>query len=712
MNERLLRSYLSLCAFMAVLCLLFPKFGFALTVNSDHTARTIMADSGIHPDLILIAGLCFILSISALLAFAVRRITVLRRMLAEKTGESAARNATLRSVMDNSSTGMAFISPLGEWLKVNKSFCELLGYKESELLCEELSAVSHPDDMQRNLELNREILSGNIKSYRMEKRFLHKKSGTIWTIFNVTSATNASGNPEYFIAQIQDISARREMDRLKNEFISTVSHELRTPLTSIRGALGLIAGGVLGKIPEKAADFIRIAHKNSERLILIINDILDIEKVEAGKMAMHPKPVDVDQILQQALEANQMYGDKYKIKYLLKQAPQDTQVLADPDRLMQVLANLLSNAAKFSPPNSEVWVGAEIKGDQVVFSIRDFGNGIPEEFRPRMFEKFGRADNSDARKTEGTGLGLRITAKLIETMKGKIDFETETGKGTCFYFTLPKAHTNIIVSIEPVENTSSYPILICEDDKTMSGLIKAYLERAGFRTEAAYTLSEAREKLQSKTFAAVTMDIMLPDGSGVEFIEELRTRPETHDLPVVIVSGKASESKQTMQGNRIGVVDWLDKPSETARLDSRLIHSLKRAVSGDIERLPHVLHIEDDNDLSHILNRAMMDHAIVVNAPTLRSAEKWLEHTYFDLIILDVELPDGSGLDFLASLKEMTDNQVPVIILSASEVDVEIQKQVSASLVKSRVSETYIIDRILAVIDHSSAHRKKKGALS
>jgi two-component system sensor kinase FixL len=102
---------------------------------------------------------------------------------------------------------------------------------------------------------------------------------------------------------------------------------------------------------------------------------------------MHPKPVDVDQILQQALEANQMYGDKYKIKYLLKQAPQDTQVLADPDRLMQVLANLLSNAAKFSPPNSEVWVGAEIKGDQVVFSIRDFGNGIPEEFRPRMFEK-------------------------------------------------------------------------------------------------------------------------------------------------------------------------------------------------------------------------------------------------------------------------------------------------------------------------------------
>ncbi|TAH34210.1 MAG: response regulator [Alphaproteobacteria bacterium] len=735
MLERFARSYILQCAILAIayysatklsftLIMATEQFSFIFLASSLAVAVILLAGYRLWPGILVgalllgvtvnnsgtisVYGLSVILVLSIIAFIIAGRLQTAQRLIKEKTAEIQSRDAVFHTVMDNAVIGMASVSTEGQFLKVNKSLCSMLGYNEQELIGNNFEAISHPDDLHKNMQYIHQSMKGDITSFTMEKRLIGKNSQTVSVMLNVTLAPGGKENADHYIMQFLDIGARVEMDRLKSEFISTVSHELRTPLTSIRGALGLIAGGVLGKIPDKAAEFVRIAHKNSERLILIINDILDIEKVEAGKMAIVSRPVNVKQILLQSIEINQTYSEKYKVQFILKKAPEDTQVIADPDRLIQILTKLLSNGAKFSHPNSEVWIGAEDKGDKVVFSVRDFGDGIPDEFRPRMFEKFSRADNSDARKTDGTGLGLRITAKLIEAMKGKIDFETEIGKGTCFYFTLPKLiPESAPIAVAPTGSNLPHAILICEDDKTMSGLIKAYLERAGFTTDTAYNIAEARRKLQDKTFSAMTMDIMLPDGSGVDFVEELRKHPETHDLPVVIVSGRASESKKTMQGNRIGVVDWLDKPSEAAKLNGGLIHSLKRAVSGDIERLPHILHIEDDSDLSHILSSAMMEHAIVVNAPTLGSAKKWLEHTYFDLVVMDIELPDGSGLNFLKKLKDIAEHPVPVIILSASEVDAETQKQVSTSLVKSRVSENYIIDRIMAMVAHS--HRK--GAL-
>ncbi len=239
----------------------------------------------------------------------------------------------------------------------------------------------------------------------------------------------------------QRLKVEQALERVKQDFISTVSHELRTPLTSIRGALGLAASGAVGVLPEKASELVSIAYRNSEQLSRIINDILDIEKIESGKVSFQIQSADATAFLRQVLEANRSYGDKFGVRFVLKDSSQNLQVLADPDRLAQILNNLLSNAAKFSPSGSEVWVASESRGKFVRFSVRDFGPGIPKDFHHLMFEKFAQRGNEDDQRSEGTGLGLSITKKLVEAMHGSIGFETEPGKGTTFNVDLPQGRS-------------------------------------------------------------------------------------------------------------------------------------------------------------------------------------------------------------------------------------------------------------------------------
>ncbi len=235
----------------------------------------------------------------------------------------------------------------------------------------------------------------------------------------------------------QDISERKRLERIKTEFISTVSHELRTPLTSISGALGLILGGVIGEVPEKIQKMLNIAHKNSLRLTFLINDLLDMEKLAAGKMQFEWQVQALAPLLEQSVEANVSYGSERKVSLALINAAPTASVNVDGQRLMQVLSNLLSNAIKYSPENGEVMVSAELNHGKVRVSVADHGPGIPIEFRERIFQKFAQADSSDTRQKGGSGLGLAISRELIERMGGQIGFESDAGRGANFYFDLP-----------------------------------------------------------------------------------------------------------------------------------------------------------------------------------------------------------------------------------------------------------------------------------
>jgi PAS domain S-box-containing protein len=344
---------------------------------------------------------------------------------------------TFRLAMEHASIGMALVAPEGHWIKVNAALCELIGYGEDELTRTDFQAITHPEDLATDLQYVRQMLDGAIQTYQMEKRYRHKDGHIILTLLSVSLVRHPDGTPKYFVSQIQDITQRKEMDRLKSEFIATVSHELRTPLTSIAGAVGLLSGGVAGQLPTQAMELLRIAEQNSQRLVRLINDILDIEKVAAGKMEFQLEAHPLEPLVRQSIEANRAYAAGLGVGIAMTSQAAGACVRVDRDRLHQVLTNLLSNAAKFSPPGSDVHVEISLDRNMARIAVRDRGPGIAEEFRGRIFEKFAQADGSDARRQSGTGLGLSIAKALIEGLGGAIEYQTALGAGTTFFVTLP-----------------------------------------------------------------------------------------------------------------------------------------------------------------------------------------------------------------------------------------------------------------------------------
>ncbi len=542
--------------------------------------------------IVALAGLIVSLLVPACIAFA--QAAARRAREAERSAEQVRENEErFRRAFGDAPIGMALVGTDGRWLRVNHSLCRMLGYSPEELLATNFQTLTHPDDLNADLDQIKKIMAGEIASYDMEKRYLHKSGRLVEASLHVSLIRDRRGQPAYFVSQIVDITQRKEMERMKSEFVSTVSHELRTPLTSIRGSLGLIEAGALGPLPEKVAGMVRIAHQNSERLIHIINDILDIEKIESGKLQLHLTNIRVADFLREALQGNQGYGEKYQVRFELEQAPADkVEVAADPDRLMQVMANLLSNAAKFSNAGESVRIRARAQGQLVRIEVADTGAGIPQEFHASIFEKFVQAESTTARRFEGTGLGLSITRQLVEAMGGKIGFESAVGKGTTFHFELPQ------VALQPA---------------------------------AAHT-----------------------DGA----------------------SGGANR--------RV------------------LIYGDELTMTGERPALPRILHVEDDVDLSNVIDAALTGKAAVVTATSLQMAQQLLSEQSFSLVVLDIALPDGSGLELLERLDQDSGKAVPVVILSASETTHETRSQVAAALVKSRMSETRVVETLLALIRKAS----------
>jgi signal transduction histidine kinase len=230
---------------------------------------------------------------------------------------------------------------------------------------------------------------------------------------------------------------RKRLQRLKDEFVSTVSHELRTPLTSIAGSLGLLMGNAAGKLPDAAVNLLRIAHTNSQRLVRLVNDILDIEKMESGQIVFKFGRVEIRPLIEQAIEANRGFAEGSDVRIRLEDACVVCDVRADPDRLAQVVTNLLSNAIKFSPADNEVVVAIGNGTDIVRILVRDHGPGISADFKPHIFERFAQADATNARQKGGTGLGLSIVKQIVDRLHGEVGFADAPGGGTVFHVELP-----------------------------------------------------------------------------------------------------------------------------------------------------------------------------------------------------------------------------------------------------------------------------------
>jgi PAS domain S-box-containing protein len=256
-----------------------------------------------------------------------------------------------------------------------------------------------------------------------------------WTF---TPLVNPEGTLIAILAQGRDVTAQREAERVKKEFTSTLSHELRTPLTSIIGSLQLINTGVVGDVPADVAEMTGVAERNGQRLLDLINDLLDIEKIESGKLTLSPELLAIDDLVREAMVLNKAFGERFGVQFRLAASLPGLKVVGDHKRLLQVMTNLLSNAAKFSPAGDAVEIRVEDTGAAVRVEVQDRGPGIPEAFRSRIFGRFAQADSTASRQKGGTGLGLAICKRLVEMMHGRIGFEDRPGGGTTFWFELPR----------------------------------------------------------------------------------------------------------------------------------------------------------------------------------------------------------------------------------------------------------------------------------
>jgi PAS domain S-box-containing protein len=379
----------------------------------------------------------------SLIAVSVTRIMIGQGRLLEKLAAANAQlhasEAVYRATFDQALVGIVHADLAGRFTRANRTFCEMLGYSEPDLLGLNYGDVTHPEDRPNSKARVKALLSGTNSdlAHHGAKRYVRKDGSFTWALTSLSVIRRDDGSPDHLVAMVQDITELTRAERIKKEFVSTVSHELRTPLTSIRGSLGLLSGGVAGALSPAAGKLVVMAERNCERLIRLVNDILDTEKLDSGKMRFDLRVTDVRGLVERGVESLAGFALDHQVSLRVSAPNRPLLCNVDDDRLVQVVINLASNAVKFSPPQAPVEITLTEADGAARLEVRDRGPGIPKEFEARIFQRFSQADSSDTRQKSGTGLGLCIAKSIVERMGGTIGFRSAPGAGATFFVTLP-----------------------------------------------------------------------------------------------------------------------------------------------------------------------------------------------------------------------------------------------------------------------------------
>lgn len=490
---------------------------------------------------------------------------------------------------------------------------------------------------------------------------------------------------------------------LQNEFISTVSHELRTPLTSIRGALGLIAGGVMGELPPAVKSLLDIAYTNAERLARLINDILDMEKLETGQMVMEFQALYLHEVLQRAIAEHHLFAQQQGITLEFSNSSSSLEVLGDFERLLQVVSNLISNAIKFSPRGHSVTISAyaytEAHNERIRVEVLDQGIGIPVEFRQRIFSKFAQADASDVRERGGTGLGLALAKSISERHHGFIGYrDIETG-GTCFFLELPRRAPIPRIQLKGKQAR----VLIVSQDADLGQLLSLMLgnqnpkslkltsPKLNFQDVVVTSLPDALERLHSsEPFHILLLEPHFNSEDLVGFFNQLETLPLSH-RPTLLLLGTSAQTQVPLR-NLIEALVWVPKPIQR----NFLLQQLDKALE---ERpLPkRILHLEADPQMRHYIQALLDDLAETVGVDSLEAALERLAQEPFDLLLLDPQLERGNGLSLLQHLE--LGLTLPVVVFSNLALEPNQAVQVQAELLKSQHSDLDLIQTIATLLE-------------
>lgn len=589
----------------------------------------------------------------------------LGQMLRQQQEESIQRQAILTSIAD----GVVVNDADGQTILVNPAAARILDVSAQQLIGRDFRALfsvfgtrsreeaiaamealldTQCPDVHQAFEMTLEV----------DRRVIHAQLSPVLTPRNDFLGV---------VTIFRDITKEVEADRAKSEFVSNVSHELRTPMTAIKGYTDLLHAGAVGPITEGQERFLRIIKNNADRLTALINDLLDISRVETGRVRFELRPVQIGDVIAEVAGVLARQAEAKHQKFTYEVVGGLPEVMGDRDRLHQVLTNLVSNAIRYTPEDGEVEVRAYPVEGSVRVDVRDTGIGITPDDLGRIFERFYRADHPLVRETGGSGLGLAIAKMFVEMHGGRVWVESELGRGSTFTFVLP-------VPVQVEEETRRVPprlvvrtrtVLVVDDDPDIANLVKMQLEEGGYRVSIVGSGPLVIAKAQENQPDLIVLDLILPDADGMDVLCALKGNEATADIPVIVLTIVPDDGTAW----NLDIADYLTKPVSA----EDLLRSVERALPWQ----GRVLIVDDDADTVGLLSAAVRQIgftplAAVNGYEALAMARRHRP----DLILLDLRLPGMDGYEALTHLKRDGVTQaIPIVVISAHVLNTEQERK-------------------------------------
>lgn len=500
------------------------------------------------------------------------------------------------------------------------------------------------------------------------------------------------------VTALRDITREVDADRAKSEFVSTVSHELRTPLTSIKGYTDLLHARAVGTINEEQERFLSIIKKNADRLTALINDLLDMSRIETGRVKLQIEPVNLADVIREVAELLREQIEGKKLRLELDLSDEVPEVKGDRTRLVQIVTNLVSNAFKYTDAG---WIRIALGMVEGVvrLDVADSGIGISMEDQGRIFERFYRVDAPVMAGRGGTGLGLAITKQLVELHGGRVWVKSEPGAGSTFTAVFPVAAQGLPQCLVGELPEGTKKILVVDDERDIVALLRHHLATRGYHVMTASTGAQAISRAIQEQPDLITLDLLLPDRHGLEVLRELKSRTETARIPVIILSVVQDESL----GYRLGAIDYIVKP-----LDE---HQLLGSVTRALNHKGKILVAEDSPDMADFLLEILRKHGYEplvaldgYQALTLARCEQP------ELILLDLRTSGTSGYEALTRLKrDSQTNQIPILVMSTHDADVlQERPKVRAMGAEDFISKPFSIEKLLEEIGRITLNENRQ----
>ncbi|KAB8331486.1 PAS domain S-box protein [Scytonema tolypothrichoides VB-61278] len=639
-------------------------------------------------------------------------------------------------ILNSVGEGLCGLNKSGKITFVNPAAAKLLGYEVRELIGQSIDILLPLSKLDgTTYTLTDSPIYESLKDasvHQVTNEVFRRKNGSSFPVEYASTPILEQAVVKGAVITFKDITERQVVERMKDEFISVVSHELRTPLTSIHGSLGMLSSGLLDPGSERGKRLLEIAVDSTDRLVRLINDILDIERIESGKVTMAKEVCNAADLMTEAADVMQAMAQRYGVN--LSVSPICVDLWADSDRLIQTLTNLLSNAIKFSPSGSTVWLTAERQELEILFQVKDQGRGIPADKLETVFERFQQVDSSDSRNHEGTGLGLAICRSIVQQHSGRIWVESQLGEGSSFYFTLPIFKDSKQTTQETANHYHPL-VLVCDHDLRARTVLQTILEQQNYRVVTVASGEEVLQQAVALQPNAILLDLLIPGMNGWEIVAAIKQHPDTKNIPIMLCSvylptdssiGEIDSyttaltrdgtpqklTVEVLDDNEnyynTGFVDWLCQPVN----EQSLLESLKQVIAKPHKQV-RILLVEDDKDLAQLLIMLFERHEIeVFHAQTVKEAIRQSQQLHPDLLILDLILPDKDGFAVVEWLSQHNYlHNLPLVVYSAKDLDNSERNRLKLGqtefLTKSRVTPQEFEQRVLELLSRITQNQRK-----